>query len=71
MVDGVLGAPFFERAVVILDDRRATIEIRDPKHFRGDGLGWEPVLVDGTSPCVRGRLLSGFSITMPAPSPRT
>lgn len=55
-VDGVLGAPLFERAVVVLDDARSTIELHDPRRFRGRGLDWQPIVLDGTSPCVRGRV---------------
>jgi hypothetical protein len=64
-VDGVLGAPLFERAVVVLDDRRGTIAIRDPLRFRSRGLEWQPVLVDGTAPCIRGRLLTEEGETPP------
>ncbi len=62
-VDGVLGAPLFDRAVVVLDDQRATIEIRDPRRFRGNDIEWQPVLVDGTAPCVRGRLMTAETET--------
>lgn len=55
-VDGVLGAPLFERAVVALDDRRATIEVLDPSQGRALQLAWQPVRMDGASPCVRGRV---------------
>ncbi|MEM9379226.1 MAG: retropepsin-like aspartic protease [Planctomycetota bacterium] len=55
-VDGVLGAPLFERAVVVLDDPRSAIEVYDPRRFRGRGLDWQPIVRDGTSPCVRGRV---------------
>lgn len=53
---GILGAPLFERAVVVLDDRSGSVSLFEPRAFRGDGLEWSPVARDGSAACVRGRV---------------
>jgi len=55
-VDGVLGAPLFDRCVVVIDDLRGVIELHDPARFDGADLRWQPLALDGTAPCVRGQL---------------
>jgi len=55
-VDGVLGAPLFQRAIVVLDGRSNSVTIFEPGRLSADGLAWSRVALDGTSPCVSGRL---------------
>jgi hypothetical protein len=55
-VDGVLGAPLFDRCVVIIDDLRGLVELHDPARFDGADLRWQPLALDGTAPCVRGQI---------------
>ncbi len=56
IVDGVLGAPLFDRTVVVIDDLRGRLEVHDPDQFDAPGLPWQPVRFDGTAPCVPGRV---------------
>ena len=55
-VDGVLGAPLFDRCVVVIDDLRGLVELHDPARFDGADLRWQPLALDGTAPCVRGQI---------------
>lgn len=55
-VDGVLGAPLFDRCVVVIDDLRGVVELHDPARFNGSDLRWQPLALDGTAPCVRGQI---------------
>ncbi len=55
-VDGVLGAPLFDRCIVIIDDLRGLVELHDPARFQGADLRWQPLALDGTAPCVRGQI---------------
>ncbi len=57
-VAGILGAPLFHRAVVTLDEPRARVLLHDPRSFERRGLSWFPVVLDGTSPCLGGRILA-------------
>ncbi|MFT5732354.1 MAG: hypothetical protein ACJA2W_001556 [Planctomycetota bacterium] len=56
-VAGILGAPLFERAVVTLDEPRARVSLHDPQGFDRRGLTWAPLIRDGSSPCIAGRLI--------------
>ncbi len=56
IVDGVLGAPLFDRTVVVIDDLRGQVEVHDPDRFDAPGLPWQPVRFDGTAPCVPGQV---------------
>jgi predicted aspartyl protease len=56
-IDGILGTPFFESFVVVIDYSARRLELRDPKHFRYTGRGHEATIArDGGFPYVRGRL---------------
>ncbi|MEE2938908.1 MAG: retropepsin-like aspartic protease [Planctomycetota bacterium] len=64
-VVGVLGVPLFERAIVTFDDRSGAVTLHDPARFRGEELEWWPLARDGSSACVRGRVLRGREWTDP------
>lgn len=57
-VDGVLGAPLFERAVVVLDSRAALASVHPPGRLAAAGtqLSWSGLALDGSAPCVQGRV---------------
>ena len=62
-VAGILGAPLFQRAVVTLDEPRGRVAIHDPRGFERRGLSWFPLTLDGTSPCVGGRIMADRRVT--------
>ncbi len=62
-VAGILGAPLFHRAVVTLDEPRARVLLHDPRGFERRGLSWFPLTLDGTSPCLGGRIVSNGRAT--------
>lgn len=64
-VGGVLGAPLFQRAVVVIDGIRGRVEVRDPARFDGGAEAWQPVLLDGTAPCVAGQVRASGEVTPP------
>lgn len=64
-VAGILGAPLFHRAVVTLDEPRGRVLIQDPRGFERRGLSWFPLTLDGTSPCLGGRVIAGGKTTEP------
>ena len=64
-VEGVLGAPLFQRAVVVVDDLRGLVEVWDPSTFDGGALDWQPVRIDGTAPCVLGQVRASGEDTPP------
>ena len=55
-VDGILGSPFFERAVVVLDGRAKTVSLFAPGALRTEGRAWARLFMDGSSPCLLGRI---------------
>src|SRR5262249_27002614 len=56
-VDGILGAPFFENLVVILNYPALSLELSDPKSFRYSGKGREIAIRRRNGmPVVEGRL---------------
>ena len=64
-VDGVLGAPLFDRTLIVIDDLRGQIEVHDPDRFDGGDLAWQPVRFDGTAPCLPGRVRANGEDTPP------
>ncbi|MDG1051460.1 MAG: retropepsin-like aspartic protease [Planctomycetota bacterium] len=64
-VDGVLGAPLFDRAVVVIDDLRGLVEVHDPDRFDDKHLAWQQVRFDATAPCVPGQIRANGEETPP------
>ncbi|MEL6430876.1 MAG: retropepsin-like aspartic protease [Planctomycetota bacterium] len=64
-VDGILGAPLFERAVVVLDGRAGAVSLFPPGALRAEDVRWSRLLVDGTAPCVAGTVRPGTVSTPP------
>lgn len=62
-VAGILGAPLFQRAVVTLDEPRGRVLIHEPRGFERRGLHWFPIVLDGQSPHLEGRIIANGRTT--------